>query len=198
MTAQPGTASTGPVLPAGAQLGEYILGQPLWPTRIADAYRANGPKGPSTVYVIRANVASNTAVRDQIIAGTRVAAALPEHKHLVRTLAAGLTGDILWIATEEVDGSLVREMLIKKRQGGTNGFGVRGTGNLITGVGAALSDVVHGALSTESVIVNRTGRVRVTDLALGPGTLAAMKAGLIPMQSSIAPEVQASGAPSSI
>jgi hypothetical protein len=148
--------------------------------------------------VIRANVASNTAVRDQIIAGTRVAAALPEHKHLVRTLAAGLTGDILWIATEEVDGALVREMLIKKRQSGTNGFGVRGTGNLITGVGAALTDLVHGALSTESVIVNRTGRVRVTDLALGPGTLAAMKAGLIPMQSCVAPEVQASGQPTSV
>lgn len=195
MTAQPGTASAGPVLPAGAQLGEYILGQPLWPTRIADAYRANGPKGPSTVYVIRANVAGNAAVRDQIIAGTRAAAALPEHKHLVRTLAAGLTGDVLWIATEEVDGSLVREMLIKKRQAGTNGFGARGTGNLVTGVCGALSEAVHGALSTESVIVSRTGRVRVTDLALGMGTVAAMKAGLIPMQSCVAPEVQASGAP---
>lgn len=197
MTVQPGTASSGPVLPAGAQLGEYILGQPLWPARIADAYRANGPKGPSTVYVIRANIASNTAVRDQIIAGTRAAAALPEHKHLVHTLAAGLTGDILWIATEEVDGALVREMLIKKRQAGTNGFGVRGTGNLITGVAAALGDVVHGALATESVIVSRTGRVRVADLALGAGTLAAMKAGLIPMQGCVAPEVQASGVPTS-
>jgi hypothetical protein len=185
------------VLPAGAQLGEYILGQPLWPTRIADAYRANGPKGPSTVYVIRAAVASNTAVRDQIIAGTRAAAALPEHKHLVRTLAAGLTGDILWIATEEVDGALVREMLIKKRQAGTNGLGVRGTGNLITGVTAALGEVVHGALSTESVVVSRTGRVRVADVALGPGTLAAMQAGIIPMHGSVAPEVQASGQPTS-
>jgi hypothetical protein len=135
-------------------------------------------------------------VRDQIIAGTRAAAALPEHKHYVRTLAAGLTGDVLWIATEEVDGSLVRDMLIKKRQAGTAGFGVRGTGNLITGVAAALAESTpHGALSTESVIVSRTGRVRVTDLALGAGTLAAMKAGLIPMQSCVAPEVQASGVP---
>lgn len=195
MTVQPGTASAGPTLPAGAQLGEYILGQPLWPTRIADAYRANGPKGPATVYVIRANVASNPAVRDQIIAGTRAAAALPEHKHLVHTLAAGLTGDILWIATEEVDGALVREMLIKKRQAGANGLGVRGTGNLITGVAAAIGEAVHGALSTESVIVSRTGRVRVADLALGAGTLAAMKAGIISMQGCVAPEVQASGQP---
>src|SRR6185436_19618007 len=46
-------------------------------------------------------------------------------------------------------------------------------------------------------IVSRTGRVRIVDLALGPGTLAAMKAGLIPMQNNVAPEVQVSGVPSS-
>lgn len=197
MTAQPGTMSGGHAkLQAGIALGDYVLGQPLWPLRIADAYRANGPNGPATVYVIHANLAHTPEVRDQIIAGARAAAALPEHKHYVRTIAAGLTGDVLWIATEEVDGSLVRDMLIKKRQAGTAGFGVRGTGNLITGVTAALSEVVHGALSSESVVVSRTGRVRVTDLALGPGTLAAMRAGLIPMQNSVAPEVQETGVPS--
>src|SRR3954464_10616597 len=97
-------AQFAPRLSAGVQLGEYVLGQPLWPLRIADAYRANGPKGPSTVYVIHAALAANPTVRDAIVAGTRAAAALGEHKHLVHTLAAGLTGDILWIATEEVDG----------------------------------------------------------------------------------------------
>src|SRR5689334_1910184 len=155
MTVQTTSGSTAK-LQAGVQLGDYVLGQPLWPTRIADAYRANGPGGAATVYVIHAQVAQNVDVRNQVIVGTRAAAALPEHKHLVRTLAAGLTGDILWIATEEVDGSLVRDMLIKKKQAGTAGFGVRGAGNLITGVCAALTDVVHGALSAESVTVNRT------------------------------------------
>ena len=58
-------------------------------------------EGPATVYVIHAPVAANPPSAIAIIAGTRAAAALPEHKHLVRTLAAGLTGDILWIATEE-------------------------------------------------------------------------------------------------
>jgi hypothetical protein len=196
MTAQPGTTSGSPAkLQAGIALGDYVLGQPLWPLRIADAYRANGPTGAATIYVIHAHIAQVPEVRDQIIAGTRAAAALPEHKHYVRTLAAGLTGDVLWIATEEVDGSLVRDMLIKKRQAGTSGFGARGTGNLIVGVAAALASAPHGALSSESVIVSRTGRVRVTDLALGAGTLAAMRAGLIPMQGSVAPEVQQYGVP---
>jgi hypothetical protein len=180
-----------PRLQAGAQLGDYVLGQPLWPLRIADAYRASGPGGPATVYVIHVAIAQAPHVRDHIVAGTRAAAALPEHKHLVRTLAAGLTGDVLWIATEEVDGNLVRDMLVKKKQSGASGFGVRGTGNLITGVTAALSEVTHGALASESVVVSRTGRVRVADLALGPGTIAAMIAGMIPSQSCVAPEVLA-------
>jgi hypothetical protein len=187
-------AQFAPRLSAGVQLGEYVLGQPLWPLRIADAYRANGPKGASTVYVIHAQIAAEPSVRDQIIAGTRAAAALTEHKHLVRTLAAGLTGDILWIATEEVDGQLVRDMLVKKRQAGTDGFGARGTGNLITGVSQALGEVQHGALTSESVVVSRNGRVRVADLALGAGTVAAMRAGLVPWTSSSAPEVQTGAA----
>jgi len=192
-----GVLQFAPRLQAGVQLGDYVLGQPLWPLRVADVYRANGPKGPAAVFVIHAPLAANAQVRDAIIAGTRVAAGLPEHKHLVRTLAAGLTGDILWIATEEIDGSLARDMLVKKKQAGTTGFGARGTGNLITGVTGALADVTHGALAAESVTINRTGRVRVVDLALGPGTLAAMQAGLVPMQSSVAPELQQGGAASS-
>lgn len=191
-----GLAQFAPRLQAGVQLGDFVLGQPLWPLRIADVYRANGPKGPAAVFVIHAPIAANAAVRDAVIAGTRAAAALPEHKHLVRTLAAGLTGDILWIATEEIDGSNARDMLIKKKQQGTSGFGARGTGNLVSGAAAGLAEVVHGALAAESVIINRTGRVRIVDLALGPGTLAAMQAGLIPVTSSIAPELQKAGAAS--
>lgn len=182
-------------LAPGFMLGEYRLGQPLWPLRIADAYKAEGPKGPATVYVIKAAVAANPAVRDQIIAGTRTAAALPEHKHLVKTLAAGLTGDILWIATEEVDGQLVRDLLAKKRLASQAGLGVRAAGNLIAGVCAALSEAHHGALADESVVVNRTGRVRVIDLALGAGTAAAMVANLVPSSSAMAPEILTGTAP---
>jgi hypothetical protein len=187
-------------------LGEYRLGQPLWSLRIADAYRADGPQGPATVYVIHAAIAANTAGRDQIIAGTRVAAGLPEHEHRVRTLAAGLTGDVLWIATEELDGQSVRDMLANKR------LGARATVNLIVGVAKGLADAHlppippstpaepelahHGALAPESVIVDRQGRVRVVDLALGAGTVAAMAAGLIPAHHAVAPEVLAGGPPS--
>lgn len=180
-------------LAPGFMLGEYRLGAPLWPLRIADAYRAEGPQGTATIYVIHARIAADPVVRDQIIAGTRAAAALPEHRHLVRTLAAGLTGDILWIATEDVDGSLVRDLLLKKRQSGAGGLGARATGNLVTGIASALADQPHGALADESIAVNRTGRVRVIDLALAAGTIAAIAANLIPPSSATAPELLAGG-----
>jgi hypothetical protein len=202
MTATAGTTVSPPTvrLAPGAQLGDFRIGAPLWPLRIADAYRAEGPAGPATLYVVHPAIAQHPGVRDHIVAGARAAAALPEHRHLVRTLAAGLTGDILWIATEEIEGSLVRELMAKKRQAGgaarAPGLGARATGNLVTGVAAALADVQHGALASESVAVSRTGRVRVVDLALGPGTLAAMTAGLIATPSSVAPEA-AAGAPAS-
>ncbi|HEX7841943.1 MAG TPA: hypothetical protein VF469_30945 [Kofleriaceae bacterium] len=197
MTATAGTTTSPPTrLAPGFQLGDYRVGVPLWPLRIADAYRADGLRGPATLYVIHARIAQHAAVRDQIVAGTRAAAALPEHRHLVRTMAAGLTGDILWIATEEVEGSLVRELIAKKRQAGGGGLGARATGNLVTGVAAALAEVTHGSLASESVVVSRTGRVRVVDLALGPGTLAATVAGLLPAQSSLAPEAAAGAPPS--
>jgi hypothetical protein len=195
-----GSHSASRILAPGFQLGDYRLGQPLWPMRIADAYKADGPKGPATIYVIHARIAAQPQVRDQLIAGTRTAAALPEHKHLVRTLAAGLTGEILWIATEDADGSLVRDLLAKKKQNaaraGNAGLGSRATGNLIVGVAAALGDVHHGALADESIVVNRAGRVRVIDLALAAGTIAATTAGLIPATSSMAPEILTGSPPS--
>jgi len=193
-----GTAAAPPTtrLVPGVQLGDYRIGAALWPLRIADAYRAEGPSGPATLYAVHARCAQHPGVREQIVAGARAAAALPEHRHLVRTLAAGLTGDILWIATEEIEGSLVRELLTKKRQAQGAGLGARAAGNLVTGVAAALAETRHGALASESIAVSRTGRVRVIDLALGAGTLAATVAGLIPASSSLAPEC-AAGAPAS-
>ena len=54
----------------------------------------------------------------------------------------------------------------------------------------------HGALASESVVVSRAGRVRVTDLALAQGTAAAIVAGLVPPSGNVAPEIAAGGPPS--
>src|ERR1041384_2154423 len=51
-------------LPPGVQLGDYVLGQSLWPLRIADPYRATGPVGACTVYIVHPQIAAQAAVRD--------------------------------------------------------------------------------------------------------------------------------------
>lgn len=179
-------------LAPGSRLGDYVLGEPLWRVRIAEAFSARGPAGAATLYVIDAALAQNADVRNEIVAGTRAAAALPEHPNIVRTVAAGLTGDVLWIATEDVDGTPVRDVLRKKVMTGQKGLGGPGAGLVLLSAASALGQLAHGALTSESVIAGRSGRPRVADLALARGTLAAVRLGLLvgPAAEGLAPEAR--------
>ena len=176
-------------LAPGSRLGDYVLGEPLWRLRIAEAYQARGPAGAATLYVIDAAAAQNAEVRNEIVAGTRVAAALPEHPNIVRTVAAGLTGEILWIATEDVDGTCVRDVLRKKAMTAQRGLGAAGAGLVVLSAASALAQLTHGALAAESVVAGRSGRPRVADLALARGVLAAARLGLISGEG-LAPEAR--------
>lgn len=184
-------------LAVGSRLGDYILGEPLWRLRIAEAYHARGPAGPATLYVIDAPFAQHPDVRAEIVAGTRSAAALPEHPGIVRTVAAGLTGDILWIATADVDGSCVRDVLRKKQLTGQRGLGSSGAGMVVLSAAGALAQHPHGALTSESIVAGRNGGPRVADLALARGVLAAVRLGLLPADG-LAPEVRQSSPSASI
>jgi hypothetical protein len=178
-------------LAPGSRLGDYVLGEPLWRLRIAEAYQARGPAGAATLYVIDAAAAQNAEVRNEIVAGTRAAAALPEHPNIVRTVAAGLTGDILWIATEDVDGTCVRDVLRKKAMTAQRGLGAPGAGLVVLSAASALAQLTHGALAAESVVAGRSGRPRVADLAMARGVLAAARLGLISGEG-LAPEAKSS------
>jgi len=195
MTADLGQATAAAPQP-GAQLGGYTLGAPLWQLAAADVYRATGPAGAATIFVANPAIAQLAEARDAVLATARATVGLPEERHLVRALEAGFDDGVLWIATEELDGSLVRDLLARKRQAGGGGFGARGAGNLVIGAanGLAAGGTPHGALSTESIIVNRQGRVRVIDLPLGPGLAAAVAAGRLPAASHLAPERAATAA----
>ena len=196
-----GTADLGRAAPAapapGTTLGGFTLEQPLWRLAAGDVYRAQAQGHAATLIVVRPEIAAIPAARDAIVAAAKRAAKLPEARHLVRTLGGGVDGNAVWVAVEEIDGSLVRDLLARKRDAGGGGFGARGAGNLVIGVAGALAaatDHTHGALGVESVIVNRSGRVRVLDLALGPGVVAAIAAGRMKPTPTTAPEL-AGGAP---
>jgi hypothetical protein len=142
---------------------------------------------------VDAAFAQHPEVRAEIVAGTRAAAALPEHPSIVRTVAAGLTGDILWIATADVDGTCVRDVLRKKQLTGQRGLGSSGTSMVVQAAAAALSQLPHGALTSESIVAGRSGAPRVADLALARGVLAAVRLGLLPAEG-LAPEAKQTGA----
>ncbi|MEZ4359143.1 MAG: hypothetical protein R3B48_03110 [Kofleriaceae bacterium] len=194
MSAVPGPQA--PALAAGTRLGDYVLGELLWRLRLAEVYAARGPTAAATLYVIAPQYAGHPEIRAEIIAGTRAAAALPEHPSVVRTVAAGLTGEILWIATEDVDGVCVRELLRKKVQGGATGLGAAGAATVVLSAAAAVEAAVHGALGADSIIASRDGRPRVADLALARGILAAARLGVLSERGGLAPEAAAAGAPS--
>lgn len=180
-------------VPAGSRLGDYVLGEPLWRSRMAEVYAGRGPAGAVTIHVVHAALAANPQVRDELVAGTRAAAGLPEHPHIVRTVAAGITGELLWIATADVDGLCVAEVLRRKQGAGARGLGAAGAALVLSSAVAALGQAAHGALTAESMVASRSGPPRLADLALARGLVAAVRQGLVPT-AGIAPEVVAGNA----
>lgn len=199
-SAAPGRAPTPARLSPGAKVGGVTVTGPLRVAAMAEVYAAEAPGGQAcTLYIVHDELARAATVRTAVLAAAKRAVAAGDHKHLVRTLGAGVDGAFLWVATDALDGSTMRDLLSRKRQtsGAAGGFGARGAGNLVIGVAAGLGvGGVHGGLSTDSVIVSRNGRVRVCDLALGAGHAAAVAAGVLPTSSHVAPEIAKGGAPS--
>ena len=179
----------------GTRLGEYVLGAPRWRLRIADAFRGTGPAGAVTIYVVHAAIASNPQARDAVIAGARAAAAIASSPNRIKTVAAGLTGSVLWIAAEDFEGTNLRDMLEQKRKTGQGSLGLRGCSNLTAGVTAGLEDVIHGALIAESIVLDKAGGIRVADYPLAEGTRAAIMLGLVPASSGNPPELAGGAAP---
>lgn len=175
----PSGAHSTPALPAGTRLGDHVLGEPLWNGKMAAVYSGRGPAGAATLHIVHAALAAHPEVRAELVAGTRAAAALPPHPAIVKTVAAGLTGDILWIATEDVGGLCVAEVLRRKQGPGARGLGAPAAAQIVAAAVEALTAAPHGALTTESMVARGNGAPRLADLALARGAQTAARLGLI-------------------
>lgn len=95
-----------------------------------------------------------------------------DHKNLAKVLDFGVESDRAFVVTEHVDGQSLRALMQKKRAaGGSPGvFSLKGAYNVVAHVCNALAFVhkrtIHGAMSTANVLVNKAGRVKVTELGL--------------------------------
>jgi len=110
-----------------------------------------------------------TGSPERLVADVEKTQAL-RHKNLVEVEAAGIDGDVVYVAAELIDGQTLRDFIDAKRAEG-RGISLKGACNLVAHVANALdyaSRVArHGALNPAIIWVNRAGRVKVSGLGLG-------------------------------
>jgi len=135
-----------------------------------EVYQAiDGTTGsPHAVRIVPVSIIATSPER--LIADVSQTQAL-RHKNLVEVEAAGIDGDVVYVASELVDGQTLREFIDAKRAEG-HGVSLKGACNLVAHVSNALDYasrlVRHGALNPGVVWVNRAGRVKVSGLAIAP------------------------------
>ncbi len=117
--------------------------------------------------------AATEALRTAVKAATELA-----HKNVVSVFGMGKEGRRRYVAREYVDGQTLAALLDKKATAGKQ-FTLKGAYNLIAHVCNALqyarATLPHGTLRPSAVLINRTGRVKVSDFGLA-GTRPALEA----------------------
>jgi serine/threonine protein kinase len=154
---------------------------------------------PVSIHLVRAELAAHQPIATAILSrADAVCAAV--HRNIIRTLEVGRADEGLYAVTELLDGHPVRDLLARKQRTGSTGFGARGTANIVGGVLAALDELhpalAHGSIGPDSVYVNKAGRVKLVDLALGLAVPAAAHNHIIEAPPGLAPEDASSGQPS--
>lgn len=158
------------------------------------SYRARdaSSEGPALVLVLTAPVG------DAAIA-TAATAQTIEHRNLARLLAVGKCEALPFLAYELHDGHSLQQLLERKQATGATGFHAKGALNIISHVVAGLEEVhpsmAIGCLGTETILVNKAGRVVIVGLGLGALLPELAKAGVVPDWPTIAPEIRRGGAP---
>ncbi len=187
-------------LPPGTRFagGRYTIGKCERQGVFADLYQATDATAgaPLSLHVIDPRLVQNREMVDQLAEAVRRASAL-DHKNIAQVIELAVEGEHTYIATELVEGHSLRELLDRKRETGTVGFGAKGAMNILSHVAGALTAsaplLAHGVVTIDGVAVSRTGRIRVTDFAMSPLVPVVMRlGGQIP---GCAPEVVAGSPP---
>ncbi len=122
------------------------------------------------------------------------------HKNLARITAFGAEGGMYFVASEHPDGHPLRTAIAARQQqgqavGGQAAFTI--LGHVAAGLSAAYAAMAHGALSPDTVVVGRDGRVVLEHLGVFHGLAEIGWRGLSPEAASayVAPELARGGLP---
>jgi serine/threonine protein kinase len=188
--------------PGTTLVGRYVIEKLAHRGPFAEVYQATDQTGgtPVSVHVLDPKLARVQRVAEVVTAASKAAIAI-DHKNVVRTLDVATDAGHLFVITEYVEGSSLRELMERKQDAGSPGFGARGANNILGGVCDALqaahdmAHTPHGAVSVDSVYVNKAGRVKVADFGLAAGLAVAVQTGVRAKPAFLSPEVAKSGHP---
>ncbi len=187
----------------GTTLAErYVIEKLTRKTPFAEVYQATDQttSSPVSVHVIDPKLSRVQRIAEAVASASRQAIAI-DHKNVVRTLDSASDSGHTFVVTEYLEGNPLRELLERKQDTGNPGFGARGANNILGGVCDALdaahqlANTAHGAISVDSVYVNKAGRVKVADFGLAAALPAAVHAGVKTKPGFMAPEVAKHGRP---
>ncbi|MFL5927409.1 MAG: protein kinase domain-containing protein, partial [Gaiellaceae bacterium] len=102
--------------PSGSVVGGFTVAQPLARGAMGAVYVAEDPGGRRVALkLLSPELAHDERFRQRFLRESRLAASL-EHPNVVRTIAAGDDGGVLYLAMQHVDGVDLRELLRAERR----------------------------------------------------------------------------------
>ena len=149
--------------------GRFQIKQFLGSGGFGERYRAVDSKTerPIDIRILHAGMIDGQGV-ERLREEIQAASAL-QHKNIAATYGMGMDGDLSYIATEFVDGHTLRELVDQKNQQQKT-FSLKGAYNVVAhianGLAYAHQTMFHGALSPSNVLVNKAGRVKMTEFGI--------------------------------
>lgn len=151
--------------------GRFVVDECLRTDVLGPTWRAVDQKSGKRVeiLILTPEAAEERPATERLRGAVKVATKLV-HKNVVGSFGMGREGTRRYLVREFVDGQTLADLLDKKARSGKT-FSLKGAYNLIAHVcnalAAAAPDGPHGTLRPSSVLINRTGRVKVGDFGLG-------------------------------
>ena len=148
----------------------FVIDERLRRAVVGGVYRAVDQKSGKKISILMMDpgVAGDKETTESLRTGVKSATELA-HKNIVGTFGMGKEGRRRYIAREYVDGQTLAELLEKKATAGKH-FTLKGAYNLIAhvcnGLQYARSRMTHGTLRPSAILINRTGRVKVSGFGL--------------------------------
>ncbi len=148
----------------------FVVDERLRDEVTGSVYRAVDQKSGKKIAILMLDpaFARDRESTERVRAGVKSATEL-SHKNIVGTFGMGKEGRRRYVAREYVDGQTLAELLEKKATAGKH-FTLKGAYNLVAhvcnGLQYARGLMQHGCLRPSVILINRTGRVKVSEFGL--------------------------------